>query len=136
MKYSQANKNLLDSTRHGTSLEKGVQGQNGLKDGLKTKHGRGSWYVMQHTLRAPPKRRQATAFLISSCPKMLGAMRWKISSVTLGWAAKSRNSASSSILAHTFPHCFSRTHLFCYIGLSYKVPKLCPLLHSPSHIPT
>lgn len=54
----------------------------------------------QQTLRAPPNRRQATAFLMSAWPKMLGAIFSKMRSCRLGCAAYALNSASSSML-HT-----------------------------------
>ena len=49
----------------------------------------------QRTLRDPPKSRQATASLMRSAPKICGAMRFWISSTTLGSDAYSLNSASS-----------------------------------------
>ena len=47
-------------------------------------------------LRAPPKSRHARAFLTSSWPKMLGAIRAKSSLAAPGEPAKARNSSSSS----------------------------------------
>ena len=46
------------------------------------------------TLRAPPNSRHAIAFLMSSCPKMEGAMWLQMRPYTSGWRANSRNSAS------------------------------------------
>ena len=47
------------------------------------------------TLREPPKSRQATASLMRSAPKICGAIRFWMRSITLGRAANSLNSASS-----------------------------------------
>ena len=56
------------------------------------------------TLRAPPNSRQATAFLMSAWPKMLGATLLKMCSCRLGCAANALKAASSSIL-HMQPAC-------------------------------
>lgn len=56
------------------------------------------WSCQRLTFLAPPKSRQATAFLMSAWPKMLGATFSKMRSCKLGCAAYALNSASSSLL--------------------------------------
>ena len=50
------------------------------------------------TFRVPPNSKQAMAFLMSACPKMAGAICWKIRSLALGAAAYIVNSCTSSAL--------------------------------------
>lgn len=73
-----------------------------LSSGKKAGGGKDEGWRGLCTLREPPKRRQATASLILSAPKIWGAMRLGIRSRTLGCAANSLNSASSCAL-HPHP---------------------------------
>jgi len=76
--------------------------------------------------------RHATAFLMSSAPKMLGAMRWKMASCTLSCFAKRSNSAISVCLhlrwssVHQTKAKQKCVWLMTSVGLPRKAPLILP----------